>query len=117
MTTDTATKRLMQIMVEDMAYLLTGHEALELLGTIRQAIANDPSLIEAIDPWRPIETAPKDGSYVLLSSNQGFDVAHWNTRRSRWETGYICADNGMFTVDYPTHYMPLRTTPTTEDKS
>lgn len=66
--------------------------------------------------WRPIETAPRDGSYVLLAGPSGFDqprlrvhVGQWsmvqNDARKRW----IIHNSNDFTDDGepPTLWMPL----------
>src|SRR5690606_18937452 len=54
-------------------------------------------------PWRPIETAPRDGSRVLLAGcgeNGGWVcVASW--RGGRWR-------DGDYSIEPPTHWMPDR---------
>lgn len=59
--------------------------------------------------WQPIETAPKDGAWIL---------AYWPTmpistypRVVFWDDGWICADRDMGEY-YPTHWMPLPAPPT-----
>jgi hypothetical protein len=54
--------------------------------------------------WQPIETAPKDGSFVLVTSEKWFgdcDVAGWHF--GMWR---ISADPESCPI-YPTHWMPL----------
>jgi hypothetical protein len=53
--------------------------------------------------WQPIETAPKDGTDMLVYQNGCFDVA------SVWwidDNGDAVWFNGDVVV-YPTHWMPL----------
>ena len=60
--------------------------------------------------WQPIETAPKDGTEVLVyGDGQGMSVA-W------WETKYIWVRPGAWVSDFgrsdththePSHWMPL----------
>jgi len=70
--------------------------------------------------WQPIDTAPKDGTNVLLFCTtavmpktdiyllcggepfESFEVGWWNDDTSEWETVY-CAP--------PTHWMPLPAKP------
>lgn len=59
--------------------------------------------------WQPIETAPKDSSYVLLAGKQRKDVASGYWLQSAY------AGNGAwiwpFVHKYPTHWMPLPAAP------
>lgn len=60
--------------------------------------------------WKPIETAPKDGTDVLLFANDSIAIAAWQTdwpNRGEWATGYSCADYGDYYVKNPTHWMSL----------
>jgi len=68
---------------------------------------------------RPIETAPKDGTFILLFGDSGFmctplrcAVGRWSQYKQRWNvhTGDAFEDDG----DEPTHWMPLPTGPATE---
>jgi len=66
--------------------------------------------------WQPIETAPKDGTRVLLAGGKMFcealDCYVMSPLSAQWdvdiwlvagtEGGYVCAD-----VQEPTHWMPL----------
>jgi hypothetical protein len=71
--------------------------------------------------WRPIETAPKDGTAILIwptkrEFNQRNDnlisyVVRWNDR----EQGWIEAEGEEYDSFSPTHWMPLPEPPT-EDK-
>jgi hypothetical protein len=63
------------------------------------------------DPkWQPIETAPKDGTWVLVWENTGVntkfscaDVARYNL--GEWQNGEKCR------VHHASHWMPLPTPP------
>lgn len=75
--------------------------------------------------WQPIETAPKNGTYVLLYGEPWDDgrpsaqVARWKAeRREEWE--YVNADtqkrrvveDGWWECElYATHWMPLPAPP------
>lgn len=66
--------------------------------------------------WQPIETAPKDGSEILVSSTKcprAFAVASWNGEEWRdvGDIGWagMCGDNNQ-----PTHWKEL--TPPKEQK-
>ncbi len=65
--------------------------------------------------WEPIESAPRDGSWILLRGESGYvrrpfrvSVGCWNGEyrpHSPWQTSEACS----FTDDGgpPTHWMPL----------
>ncbi|MBP3980825.1 DUF551 domain-containing protein [Acidovorax sp. JG5] len=59
--------------------------------------------------WQPIETAPKDSSYVLLAGKHRKDIASGYWLQSAY------AGNGAwiwpFVHKYPTHWMPLPASP------
>ena len=82
----------------------------------------------AEDPWAPIATAPKDGTWVLVAGGDcdGYTgentgravVAQWinyfggftDTKCGRWQFAWY--DCGYFgTYDAPTHWMPLPAPP------
>ncbi len=57
--------------------------------------------------WRPIETAPKDGSPIWLSTSANIRVGFWEA--DRWVDLSLAEHGGgrrdlLFT---PTHWMPL----------
>ena len=67
---------------------------------------------QATEPaWRPIETAPKDGSDILLAHPDGSMVVGWwrenglHGRVSGWSDG----DN--FAMTWPSHWMPIPAAP------
>ena len=61
--------------------------------------------------WRPIETAPRDGTEVLANtSGLGRVVVYWDDEESQWGTGLGYLDRGA-----PTHWMPLPPPPTSAE--
>jgi hypothetical protein len=58
--------------------------------------------------WQPIETAPKDGTYMLLMSRSGVVIGLWDAHEDR-EFGTVPAwrDDGEGYELHPTHWMPL----------
>lgn len=79
------------------------------------------------DPWQPIETAPKDGTFILACV-KGFTpaVAQWATD-FRPEGEFTFLESGMFAKEshwdemiadsdpwQPTHWMPLPAAPEVE---
>ena len=64
----------------------------------------------AVNPWQPIETAPKDGSVFLACVGNWMTVAHWHRSQQ------CLATNGPTYERYPadeipTHWMPLPAPP------
>lgn len=70
----------------------------------------------SMSDWQPIETAPKDGSWVLLGGGQ-HDANTWYGPGpeapavvGRWDKGWFFANwDGDYRSEYliPTHWMPL----------
>lgn len=72
------------------------------------------------EEWQPIETAPKDGSWILLGYFLGSGggghpmVAMWHSLHEKWCDGKSTYnDKGYFS---PTHWMPLPKDPDGWDK-
>lgn len=69
--------------------------------------------------WQPIETAPKDGTYILLLGDSGYTTTPYRVAVGCWVEGYrdfwITHSNDAFTDDGepPTHWMPLPALPLT----
>lgn len=61
--------------------------------------------------WQHIDTAPKDGSEVLLCSAWHQIVIAW-FKVGEWH--YSFGRNATWPEDYPTHWMPLPEPPTEE---
>lgn len=54
--------------------------------------------------WRDIETAPKDGSFILLATPKGrIADGFWSLVYGVWSWPYVMVE--------PTHWMPLPTPP------
>lgn len=74
--------------------------------------------------WQPIETAPKDGTWVLVYGDGADDEAeqrkiavaqftnYLNGRTTDWHWQFAWYDGGYYGVfDNPTHWMPLPEAP------
>jgi hypothetical protein len=71
--------------------------------------------------WRPIETAPKDGTRVRLLSPEGEDVGFWEENRycvlgspqGSFGEGWVDGENRLpiYAEFTPTHWMPLPAAP------
>lgn len=66
----------------------------------------------AAQPWRPIETAPKDGTWIMLVVGNGVRFGCYGPKESRHGVNYgddwgwgRSWDNRFDTA--PTHWMPL----------
>lgn len=92
------------------SYRFTEEQFLELLNTIKGNVGRDME-------WQPIETAPRDGTYVLLYE-PNLDIASGNKTfvgkfgRVKYDSygskGVIFEDLSTEPWDwYPTHWMPL----------
>jgi hypothetical protein len=60
--------------------------------------------------WQPIETAPKDGTLILLANIEDIHdpwvvCGQWN-KGAGWYNQFACAGNGDCKIR-PTHWMPL----------
>lgn len=65
--------------------------------------------------WRPIEEAPKDGTWLLVWSNYNWGnvwPAYWKSdKRNKKNGGYWCSSVGSPGVREVTHFMPFPTPP------
>lgn len=90
---------------------------------MNQSITNIPGGQEG---WRPIETAPKDGTDVLLfypldglrhDWNPKIVIGHWRHFESATDENWVFqsrAVRGYSPTYQPTHWMPLPMAPTGE---
>lgn len=76
--------------------------------------SGEPSGAEAVvrEAWRPIETAPKDGTYVLITGTAGTHIAHWTSFGVRGSQHMRPSIEAWLNFDgrgvgEPTHWMPL----------
>ena len=83
-------------------------------------------LVPQCPEWQPIETAPRDGSKILIFCNEEIYAAYWDSEfKSEWDdekddSFYVGAwtDNAILSFAYeetnsyePTHWMPLPAAP------
>lgn len=73
------------------------------------------SPIPSVAGWQPIETAPKDGSHIILArfGDEYFEISggEWNLHPKEGEDGL----NGFEAwLSHPTHWMPLPSPPKQE---
>jgi hypothetical protein len=66
---------------ERAAYLIghreVRHAAAGLIAATAAALRSAPRVVLTEEPWQPIETAPKDGPYILLSDGTRTSVGGW----------------------------------------
>ena len=72
------------------------------------------------DEWQPIETAPKDGEYILVYNSCGVTEVTWRTEELGvpFDGFYVDAMNDEFYPlrgDEPTHWRPMPAPPAKED--
>lgn len=72
------------------------------------------------EKWRLIETAPRDGSYIILGyADSHSEEGRWmgNAGQNHWgEIGWFATDDDVLCnhPGMPTHWMPLPDPPTTQ---
>lgn len=67
------------------------------------------------EAWKPIESAPKDGRYVLIHGSAGTHIAHWTGLSVTSGGGHAWLNIDARGVGQPTHWMPLPLAPSTPD--
>ena len=68
--------------------------------------------------WRPIRTAPKDGTRLLLGGDNWVNIGYFSTVCNRWIASecFPGESEEMYTLDDPTHWMPLPEPPSGGEK-
>jgi hypothetical protein len=62
--------------------------------------------------WQPIDTAPKDYTYILLWNGNWHWIGMWDGNASKWEI-----DGDQYEEDLkPTHWVPLPAPPKKGDE-
>lgn len=56
--------------------------------------------------WLPIETAPRDGRWLLITNGFNLEQCYWDTAMHREYPWRNHGGNGWL-VNWPTHWMPL----------
>jgi hypothetical protein len=90
-------------------------------------MSDDKPIAEVVPKWRPIETAPRDGTRfwgnvgddaIAMCWHPAFDAFVSSWRRMELAPGYTYADTGLSYQDHspekhnPTHWMPRPAPPT-----
>ena len=57
--------------------------------------------------WRPIETAPRDGTTVLGWNGRWLEIIMWHRRNAIEPAAWFGAHCDVNHIDQPTHWMPL----------
>ena len=61
--------------------------------------------------WQSIETAPNDGTKVLLWVDGQVDIGDWLPAIHPWNNSAWWVESGQVTARNPTHWMPLPEAP------
>lgn len=90
---------------------LKGKSALDCMRAAARALGDRPGADRA--GWQPIETAPKDGTYILAWDGFGYGVVCWDPDLAGTEAPSQWALYNRFATDalVPTHWQPLPASP------
>ena len=112
------------------AQIRAGKTPSVVTGIALRAIARaleQPASAAGVEGWRPIETAPRDGTLVILASEQGCWMAKYQPvyqsgyrPENPWSSMMLNHEHiGGYEKRYakPTHWMPLPAAPKPEDAS
>lgn len=90
------------------------HEGMDEMMDHLEARAALSAAAKPVEQWRPIETAPKDGTDVLVHAAGSTYAVSWCEEAEGW----VVDDNkhGPYRLrgSYPTHWMPLPSAPGAE---
>lgn len=102
------TREQMAARLEDYAYVWANEGIPDTVTALRAGAA---ALLA--QRWQPIETAPKDGTWILVShpawTDGKWEIAQWSQYSECWQT----YDTGLTGLMPPTHWMPLPSPPET----
>ncbi len=84
----------------------------ELLEANNRLVEENRKLKAGLQPWQPIEIAPKDRNRVIVTD--GFEVCDAYFNNGDWWQ-YECGDDWYSVTINPTHWMPLPEPPRKED--
>lgn len=68
---------------------------------------------DLIPTWQPIETAPKNGTLVLVFSvtatliQDSISIRYWNKDKEKWALPFNAHNVVVLSFHEPTHWMPL----------
>lgn len=106
-------------MTPELQAIIARHEArLKSCGDKLMNAERDLSVVLGVLAWRPIETAPKDGSRVIIWDGAPY-IAKWAEEANDYQfTSYpgwqiFDCDDGFYSIasKSPTHWMPLPADP------
>jgi hypothetical protein len=73
------------------------------------ATGEQGQILKWVDDWQPIETAPKDGTRILIASKEGVASASWSCC-IHWDPAGDWSDSDEYATPAGheiTHWMPL----------
>ena len=59
-----------------------------------------------MNEWQPIETAPKDGTEIILSYSDGLIIGFWHDALEDW-VSWVWSDNCTQMIFKVNYWMPL----------
>jgi len=76
------------------------------LDRVTAAIAACRAALAQPDGWQPIETAPKDGRWILITNGANLENCYWDGGMHRAYPWRNRGGNGWL-AEWPTHWMPI----------